>query len=340
VKLVARGVTVRRGAFSLVADFETPLPESDRGGITVVFGPSGAGKSMLLTTLAGLNRIESGRIIFGDRTLDDPAAKIRVSPHQRDIGLVFQDARLFPHLTVRGNLGYAAKRAPRGRPAVDLDATARQLEIADLLDRPVRNLSGGEKSRAALARALLASPSLLLLDEPFAALDGRRRRAFLALLAEINATRGLPMMVVTHQIEDATELADQVLAVKNGRVVASGSAVETMRRPEFLALLDPRDLGARVDAASVSGDAGARGRGVWVRADAVMVAAEPPRGLSARNVWEGRVQEMAREADGSVVVWIDTKAGVIPARITSAAANELGLAAGKPAWAVVKTHAL
>jgi molybdate transport system ATP-binding protein len=335
VKLEARGATVRRGAFSLVADFETPLD-----GITVVFGPSGAGKSMLLTTLAGLNRIEAGGVVFGGRALDDAAARTRVPPHLRDIGLVFQDARLFPHLSVRANLGYALKRAPKDRPAVDLVETARQLEIEGLLDRPVRNLSGGEKSRVALARALLSAPSLLLLDEPFAALDGRRRRAFLALLAEINAARRLPMMVVTHQIEDAAELADHVLALKDGRVVASGSAAEAMRRADFLALLDPRDLGVRVDAALVSGIAGGRARGVWVRADAVLVASESPRGLSARNVWEGKVREVAKEADGSAVIWIATKAGDIPARITLTALDELDLAVGKAAWAVVKTHAL
>jgi molybdate transport system ATP-binding protein len=335
VKLIARGARVRRGVFSLVAEFETPLT-----GITVVFGPSGAGKSMLLATLAGLNRIESGSIALAERTLDDHAAKIRVPSHQRDIGLVFQEARLFPHLTVRGNLDYALQRAPRNRAAIDLDETAQQLEITGLLDRPVRNLSGGEKGRVALARALLSAPSLLLLDEPFAALDGRRRRAFLTLLAEINVARGLPMMVVTHQIEDAAQLADQVLVLKDGRVIASGSAAEAMRRPDFLALLDARDLGARVDAASLSGEVAPRGRGVWVRADAVMVASEPPRGLSARNVWEGRVRELVREGDGSVVVWIDTKAGEVPARITALAAADLGLAVGKSAWAVVKTHAL
>jgi molybdate transport system ATP-binding protein len=340
VKLEAHGATVRRGAFSLVADFETPLIEAGRAGITVVFGPSGAGKSMLLAMLAGLNRIEAGRVAFGEQTLDDPAAKVRVPPHRRNIGLVFQEARLFPHLTVRGNLGYAVKRAPQSHPVINLEETARELEISDLLDRPVRNLSGGEKSRVALARALLSSPAFLLLDEPFAALDGRRRRAFLALLAKINAARSLPMMVVTHQIEDAAELADHVLALKDGRVIACGSAVTVMRRPDFLDLLDPRDLGARIDAGVVSGDVGAQGRSVWVRADAVMVAIEPPRGLSARNVWQGKVTEMTREADGSVVVWIETKAGDVPARITPAAASELGLAAGKPAWAVVKTHAL
>ena len=340
MKLEAHGVTVRRGAFSLAADFSTPLIEAGRAGMSVIFGPSGAGKSMLLATLAGLNRVEGGRLALGDTTLDDPAAKVRLPPHRRNIGLVFQEARLFPHLTVRGNLGYAAKRAPPDRPVIDLDETARQLEISDLLDRPVRNLSGGEKSRVALARALLSSPSLLLLDEPFAALDGRRRRAFLALLAQINAARGLPMIVVTHQIEDAAELADHVLALKDGRVIACGPAIAIMRQPDFLALLDPRDLGARIDAGRVSGDVGALGRGVWVRADAVMVATEPPRGLSARNVWRGKVREIAHEADGSVVAWIDTQAGDVPARITPAALSELGLAVGKPAWAVVKTHAL
>jgi molybdate transport system ATP-binding protein len=340
VKLEARALGVRRGAFSLVADFETPLTEGDEAGITVVFGPSGAGKSMLLTTLAGLNRVDTGKLILGDRVLDDPAAKVRTSPDQRDIGLVFQDARLFPHLSVRGNLGYALKRAPKDRPAVNLEETAQQLDISALLERPVRNLSGGEKSRVALARALLSSPSLLLLDEPFAALDGRRRRAFLALLADINAARRLPMMVVTHQIEDAAELADHVVVLKEGRVVAAGPAAETMQRAEFLALLDSRDLGARIEAGVVSGGTASRRRGVWVRADAVMVATEAPRGLSARNVWQGSVRRIDQEQDGSVVAWIRTQAGEIPARITGAAANELRLAVGKPAWAVVKTHAL
>ena len=335
MNLIVSQAFVRRGAFTLHADFETPLV-----GITVVFGPSGAGKSMLLATLAGLNRIEVGQIKFGARMLEDPAAKIRTPSHQREIGLVFQEARLFPHLSVRGNLSYALKRAPQEQPAIGLEETARQLEISDLLDRPVRNLSGGEKSRAALARALLASPSLLLLDEPFAALDGRRRRAFLALLAEISAERRLPMMVVTHQIEDVAELADHVLALKDGRVIASGPAQEVMRQSQFLSLLDARDVGARIDQGAVSRAISARGRGVWVKADAVIVAIEAPRGLSARNVWAGRVREMVEEGNGAIVVWISTKEGDVPARITAAAAKELGLAVGAFAWAVVKTHAL
>ncbi|MBI1360018.1 MAG: ATP-binding cassette domain-containing protein [Alphaproteobacteria bacterium] len=334
MSLRARGATVRRGTFTLVADFETPL-----AGVTVVFGPSGAGKSMLLATLAGLNRLESGDLALDDRVIEDAMARTRTPPHLRDIGVVFQDARLFPHLSVRGNMDYAVKRAPADRAGPGLEETARQLEIGDLLDRRVRNLSGGERSRVALARTLLSRPSLLLLDEPFAALDGRRRRAFLALLARVNAETGLPMIVVTHQIDDAAELADHVLAMRDGRIVAMGAASEAMSRPEFLSLLDTRDLGARIAARDISGG-DTLARGVWVRADAVMAAAERPHGLSARNVWEGRVASVVREDDGARVLWIATRAGEIPARITQAAFEELGLTAGKPAWAVVKTHAL
>ena len=232
---------------------------------------------MLLATLAGLNRLESGDICLGSRTIEDAAAKTRTPSHQRDIGVVFQDARLFPHLSVRGNLDYAVKRAPKDRERPGLEETARQLEIFDLLDRRVKNLSGGEKSRVALARALLSRPALLLLDEPFAALDGRRRRAFLALLARVNAQHALPMLVVTHQIDDAAELADHVLAMKDGRVLVAGPASETMARPEFRSLLDSRDLGARIAATDLCGGDGLA-RGAWVRADAVMAAAVAPHG--------------------------------------------------------------
>lgn len=337
MKLEARGIRVRRGGFELGATFATPA-----SGVTVVFGPSGAGKSMLLAAIAGFNRLEAGLIALGEKVLED-AGVLRVAPHRRDVGLVFQDARLFPHLTVRGNLNYAQTRAPKDRTGagagMGLEEMARQLEIESMLDRPVRNLSGGEKSRVALGRALISAPALLLLDEPFAALDGRRRRAFLALLAEVSQTRKLPMIVVTHQIEDAAEIADFMLALKGGAIVAAAPAGDAMRQPEFLSLLDARDVGARIDASMIDG-ASTRARGVWVRADQVLISIEPPRGLSARNVWEGKVARLDREADGSILAWIDTRAGPIPARITPAAAQELLLAQGKPAWAVVKTHAI
>jgi molybdate transport system ATP-binding protein len=360
-ELVVEGMSVRRGAFRFNADFRAPMQ-----GVSVVFGPSGAGKSMLLAALAGLNRIESGRVVMGGRVLDGDG--VHVPPHLRGVGLVFQDARLFPHLSVRGNLEFAAKRAAKpaggvilrqakrdpeisvsGRgdggdsrvkpenDSVGVEEIATRLEISDLLDRPVRNLSGGEKSRVALARALLSAPELLLLDEPFAALDGKRRRAFVRLLREMARERGLPMMVVTHQVEEAAELADHVIAVRDGAVVAHGAAGEVMGSAAFSALLDRRDTGARVEAASVAGREGA---GAWVRADNVLLAAEAPRGLSARHVWEGRVAQIVGEDEGSVLVTLETGVGRIVSRVVREAVNELGLDVGRPAWAVVKTHAL
>lgn len=333
MSLVLDNATVRRGAFLLEASFDAPAD-----GITAIFGPSGAGKSMLLSAIAGLHRFEGGIVRWNGRVLDDVTKRERIAPHQRGIGLVFQDARLFPHLTVRGNLAYAERRRPADRVVPVIDEMAQRLDISDLLNRPVRNLSGGEKSRVALARALLSAPELLLLDEPFAALDGKRRRAFLALLREVSAAQRLPMMVVTHQIEDAVELADQVVALKDGRVIAHGPAAAVMRSAEFTGLLDTRDLGTRVDASAIAGVDGRRG--VWVRADSVLIASQQPQGLSARNVWEGRIASIVREPDGSALVSIVTRVGYISSRITPEALAELRLEEGTTAWAVVKTHAL
>lgn len=332
MSLKLREAVVRRGAFRLAADFETP---SD--GVTVVFGPSGAGKSMLLSAIAGLHRLETGRVEFNGRVLEDAGASARVPAHARGIGLVFQDARLFPHRTVRGNIQFAERRRPAARNAPIVVEIARRLEIEELLDRPVRNLSGGERSRVALARAIVSAPEFLLLDEPFAALDGRRRRAFLTLLRDLSREQSLPMMIVTHQVEEVAELADHVVAVKAGRVVAHGAASDVMRRTDFVSLLDRRDFGARVDAGSV---VGGHDGGAWIRADSVLLAAEEPRGISARNVWRGRIASIVREIDGSVLVSLDTEAGYISSRITPDALADLRLEEGAVAWAVVKSHAL
>lgn len=331
MSLDLRGAVVRRGAFRLSAELSIP---SD--GVTVVFGPSGAGKSMLLSAIAGLHRLAAGSMTFNGRVLDDVDARVRVPAHERAIGLVFQDARLFPHLSVRGNLHYAESRRPAARNAPITVEISRLLEFEDLLDRPVKNLSGGERSRVALARAIVSAPEMLLLDEPFAALDGRRRRDFAHFLKEYGRDMGVPIIVVTHLVDEAAELANHIVAMRAGRVVASGAPAETMTRPEFAALLDPRDRGAWVPGASGH----APGEGVWVRADSVLLASVEPRGISARNVWPGKVAGIIRELDGSILVSLETAKGYILSRITPEALADLKLEEGDAAWAIVKAHAL
>jgi len=209
-------IRMERGAFRLEANIRAP-----GDGITVLFGPSGSGKSSLLSAIAGLVPCQ-GHVRLGRELLCDSAVDLDLPPHRRGIGMVFQDARLFPHLSARQNIAYAHKRAPvdRRRNIGDL---ARFFDITPLLDRPVGNLSGGEKSRVALARALVGTPEFLLLDEPFAALDGIRRRAFIQVLLETHKSFGLPMLVVTHNIDDAAVLASHLVALKGGQVVASGA---------------------------------------------------------------------------------------------------------------------
>lgn len=317
---------LRRGDFALDVAFDAPA-----GSITALFGPSGSGKSLTLSATAGLASLTSGRITLGERVLEDTDARVRMPAHLRGIGLVFQDARLLPHLSVRKNLAFALKRAPPGAASISCADAAASVGIEDLLDRPVHNLSGGEKSRVALARALVSAPECLLLDEPFAALDGVARRAFLSMLRETNRNRALPMLVVTHQVDDVASLADHVVAMRAGRVEASGSPMVVAQSAAFQAALDARDSGAPVRV----GDAV-----VWVRADNVLLARVAPTGLSARYVWPGRIKAMAFEAERSVLVTVRTENGVLFARITVDAANELQLSCGDATWAVVKAHAL
>ncbi|MBN9588023.1 MAG: hypothetical protein BGN85_14345 [Alphaproteobacteria bacterium 64-11] len=325
-------VGLTQGGFTLEADITAP-----GDGITVLFGPSGAGKSTLLSMLAGLKRPDSGRIALGSRVLDDGAA--HVPAHRRGLGLVFQDARLFPHLTARQNIAYAWKRAPPAtRPAID--DVAGFFDIAGRLDRPVERLSGGEKSRVALARAVASAPDFLLLDEPFAALDGVRRRGFIRVLLDMQRRFSLPMLVVTHDIDDAAALGSHLVALKDGRVAAAGEFAAASACAAFQALLDRHDHGSAVPAQRLRSAGHDGARFLWLRADHVLLSAEAPRSISARNVLAGTVAGIAREDGGSLMVELATGAGPILSRITEEARSELALAEGKPAWALVKAHAV
>ncbi len=325
-------IRVTRGAFALNAQFEAPLD-----GVTAIFGPSGAGKSMLLAALAGLRKLDGGRVALGARVLDDVAARLHVPAHERGIGLVFQNARLFPHLNVEANLRYAEERAKDVRPLTTLAEAATAFDIAALLQRPVRNLSGGERSRVALARALLSAPELLLLDEPFAALDGARRSAYLTSLRATHVKFGLPLIVVTHQIEDAAALANHLVGVQDGKVIASGALHTVAADTSFRTLLDAHDVGASLPASAFHGAATERAAH-WIRADHVLLASQKPVGLSARNVWETRIAAIEQETR-SLLVHLEAPFGALFARVTPEAASELALAPDKSVWAIVKAHA-
>jgi molybdate transport system ATP-binding protein len=324
---------LERGAFRLDAKIRAP-----GDGITVLFGPSGSGKSSLLSAIAGLIPFQ-GHVRLGHEPLSDSAVDLDLPPHRRGIGMVFQDARLFPHLTARQNIAYAHKRAPANRRR-DIGDVARFFDIAPLLDRPVANLSGGEKSRVALARALVGTPEFLLLDEPFAALDGIRRRAFIQVLLETHKSFGLPMLVVTHNIDDAAVLASHLVALRGGQVVASGAFDAATREPAFTALLDPRDSGTAVSGLLLDSGQERGNKYLWLRADHIVLAAEPPKAISARNILEGEVIGIQAEEDGSRLVELKTAVGPILSRVTGEAVEELGLAQGRTAWALVKAHAL
>lgn len=314
---------LQQGAFTLDAAFQAPV------GITALFGPSGSGKSSLLAALAGL-KPATGEVLLDGQPVTESA-------HYRGIGLVFQDARLFPHLSVRGNIAYAWKRADLARRH-DVEEVARFFDLSGFLDRSVATLSGGEQARVALARALVARPRLLLLDEPFAALDGARRRAFIGVLARMHRAFAIPMLVVTHIIDDAVALASHLVALDRGRVVAAGPFAPTALTPVFQALLDVRDIGAALPGGMLvkSGPA----QSAWLRADHVLLASRRPEAISARNILEGEILSVTPEGSGSRLIALRTQAGILLSRLTPQAVTELALAPGAAAWALVKAHSL
>jgi molybdate transport system ATP-binding protein len=325
MSLLQAHLRLTQGGFVLDAVFTAPA------GITALFGPSGAGKSTVLAALAGLKKSAGSVRLNGQEVGDIP-------PHRRGFGVVFQDARLFPHLTARQNLVYARRRAPQGR--LEPEDVAKFFDIVRLLDRPVGNLSGGEKSRVALARALVSAPDFLLLDEPFAALDGARRRAFIQVLLGAHNQFQIPMLVVSHSIDDAAALASHLVALNEGKVVAQGAFAQTALSPAFQALLDPRDIGTALPQAALRGAQNTAVQSLWLRADHVLIASEPPLHLSARNILQGRITALAPEDDSSLLVTMETDSGPVMARITPEAMRELNLQTKKTAWAVIKAHAV
>jgi molybdate transport system ATP-binding protein len=210
--MIALAFTLTQGTFTLSID------ERLTGRITALFGPSGAGKTTTLDAIAGLRTPATGAIRIGDRVLFSSSERIDVPVYDRHVGYVPQDVALFPHMNVRRNVLYGRRQGQR----LELDTVVSMLEIANLLDREVRELSGGERQRVALARALMSSPELLLLDEPLAAVDLERRRRILPYVERVRDELGVPVIYVTHDAEDVRRFADAVIVLEAGRVVRTG----------------------------------------------------------------------------------------------------------------------
>ncbi|WP_397542147.1 molybdenum ABC transporter ATP-binding protein [Roseovarius salis] len=329
-------------------------------GITALFGPSGCGKTTLLRIIAGFEREARGRVAFaGDVWMDGSTF---VPPHRRGVGYVFQDARLFPHLTVRGNLAYAHRRAAPAPARYSFDDVVDALDLGALLGRRPGGLSGGERQRVAIGRTLLARPRLLLMDEPLAALDTRRKAEILPYIARLPDAFGVPVIHVTHALEEVTQLCDRIVALAQGRVVASGDVAETLERLDVSGLQgrfeagvllrgrvvsqDPElhltrvDLGgATLEVPGVVLTAGAPLR-LRVRARDVSLALRRPRGVSIRNMLDARILSVAPEPDTAFAeVLMDVAGQHLRARVTRAAVQELGLSADRDVVALVKSVA-
>ncbi|MBW8900864.1 MAG: molybdenum ABC transporter ATP-binding protein, partial [Massilia sp.] len=242
-----------RGAFRLDVDLDLP-----QRGISALFGHSGSGKTTILRAIAGLERAPGGHVALGGEVWQDDARGLFVPVHRRALGYVFQEASLFPHLSVRANLEFGRKRVPAHERRFTLEPVTELLGIERLLERRPDGLSGGERQRVAIARALLASPRLLLMDEPLAALDLRRKLEILPYLERMHAELAIPIVYVSHAPDEVARLADHLVLLDDGKAVASGPLTETLARvdlpPSFAddagVVLDTRLAGHEEDALS------------------------------------------------------------------------------------------
>lgn len=342
--------------FTLNVRFAVPS-----AGITTLFGRSGSGKTSIVNALAGLLKPDRGRIAVRGDVLFNSSAGVNLPPEKRRLGYVFQDGRLFPHYSVKGNLLYGARGG-----AADFGQVVELLGLAKLLARRPGDLSGGEKQRVAIGRALLASPRLLLMDEPLAALDAARKAEILPFIARLRDELRLPIVYVSHAMEEVVQLADTLALVDDGRIAAVGSVEELTSR------IDLRPLTGRFEAGSVlrtvlrGQDAsyglselafpGGRLRvphvdmplgtvlRLRIHARDVVLANAPVTGLSIRNAFAGKVVEIAPDPGPLVDLRIDIGTPSEPvmlwARVTRRALHELKLQPGSPVYALVKTVAL
>ncbi|WP_373087096.1 molybdenum ABC transporter ATP-binding protein, partial [Sneathiella sp.] len=217
-------------------------------GVTALFGPSGAGKTLIAKMLAGLIRPDDGHIHVDGRALFDPRKSINIPVHRRHVGFVFQEHRLFPHYTVRGNLTYGNRRVTRGAPVIKFETVVDILGIGGLLDRSPTALSGGERQRVAIGRALLSNPKILIMDEPLSSLDAARKSEILPLIEQLKAEFNITTLYISHSIEEVSRLADTVLLIENGALKGAGPTAEILSRLDLIPFSGGYDAGSVVEA--------------------------------------------------------------------------------------------
>lgn len=345
----------RLGAFSLDAGFRS------EGGLTALFGPSGSGKTTVVNVIAGLVRADRARVEVDGDVLVDTSRRVFVPPHRRHLGYVFQEPRLFPHLTVRQNLLYGRWFRTSAERRTPFDQVVDVLGIAPLLHRRPAGLSGGEKQRVAVGRAWLASPRLLLMDEPFSSLDAARKDEILPYIERLRDESRIPIVYVSHDIAEVARLATQVVLLEHGRVSSVGTVDDVLSRTDALPVDARDDAGAIVEARVAGHDdvaalttldcragalrlpriglpVGATVR-VRIRARDVLIAVSPPEGLSARNVMPAVVTEVGSGDSPAVDVRLDAHGDTLIARVTRHSVLALGIKPGRRVFAVIKAVA-
>ncbi len=345
----------RLGEFLLDVGFEAPA------GVTALLGRSGSGKTSIVQAIAGLSHPDTGRVAVAGSVLLDTALGLSIPRHRRRMGYVFQEGRLFPHLTVRGNLAFGGWFAPRGTRA-DFHRVVEMLGIGDLLDRRPSLLSGGEKQRVAIGRALLSAPRLLLMDEPLAALDAARKAEILPYLERLRDETRLPILYVSHSVAEIARLANTVVAIEAGRILCAGPASAVLAAPELEPIIGRAEIGVILAARVLGHDAGdgltelgieggslvvpkvavAPGSAlrVRIRARDVMIATRRPEGLSALNVLPVTVVGLESGPGGDVEVVLRLGTAVLRARVTARSCRQLGLGPGVACFAVLKSVAV
>jgi molybdate transport system ATP-binding protein len=345
-----------------VEDFSLDIELKAPPGVTILFGASGAGKSLTLECIAGIITPDSGRIAINGSCLFDSDRKINVPIRSRRVGYVFQNLALFPHLTVRENVEFGMRRVSRTERVERASEIMTALRIEHTADRRPRHISGGEAQRAALARALVCHPKILLLDEPLSALDQATKHSVMADLKALNRQIGLPIVYVTHSREEAVTLGENVVVYERGKVVASGQPLQVFGSPVLTSvarlvgvenvfegriiaksesagtmtaqLADPEGT-SRIEIPFGNLEVGAPVR-VAVSSDDILVAIVEPKSTSARNILRGTVKSIDEKANRTQIT---VESGVKwQASVTRQAVAELGLVVAKPVWLAIKTH--